>query len=468
MAVRVRQTKKGPVYWIAFQWKGKRVYERSGTDRRVAERLERQRRTEVKDGTYTPKAESVATTVGQFAQGWLDKRRNRSADDDRRWLKIHVLPREWFASTLIVDVRPRDIAKLVEEIKLAPTKETGRPLSGKSISNVYGVLRTMFRDARLAEVTTQDPCAIPRGTISRRVVKRRSPYEAAEAAQLMNHGDVPLDAQAFNAIAFYTGCREGEVCGRRFRDWDRSPSPLGALRVATQYDDQPLKTDDESADHPRAVPVHPKLAERLADWWRTGFELVYCRPPTLDDFIVPHRKTLAAHTKSSAYKMWRRSCDASGVENRTLHSTRHTFVSLARRGGARKDVVEQITHNAKGDIVDAYTTWDWKPLCEAVTCLDIEYGYSNGYSDPNDSENTGGGAGNRSGRPPGKQHETASNDAFGGSGDPLKAPVFSHSDADCAASPLLVKTALALAALRVQEDDFDRLWAESLGIEVRS
>jgi integrase-like protein len=48
---------------------------------------------------------------------------------------------------------------------------------------------------------------------------------------------------------------------------------------------------------------------------------------------------------------------------------RHTFITIARREGARKDVLERITHNAHGDIVDQYTHWDWAPLCEAVSCF---------------------------------------------------------------------------------------------------
>jgi hypothetical protein len=44
---------------------------------------------------------------------------------------------------------------------------------------------------------------------------------------------------------------------------------------------------------------------------------------------------------------------------------------MCRRGGARKDVLEKVTHNAQGDVVDAYTHWDWTPLCEAVLCLQM-------------------------------------------------------------------------------------------------
>jgi len=29
-------------------------------------------------------------------------------------------------------------------------------------------------------------------------------------------------------------------------------------------------------------------------------------------------------------------------------------------------VLEKITHNARGEIVDLYSTWQWPTLCEAV------------------------------------------------------------------------------------------------------
>lgn len=58
-----------------------------------------------------------------------------------------------------------------------------------------------------------------------------------------------------------------------------------------------------------------------------------------------------------------------GITGRRTHDTRHTFISLTRRDGARKEILERVTHNAAGDIVDSYTTFDWEPLCEAVACL---------------------------------------------------------------------------------------------------
>src|SRR5689334_1568428 len=100
-----------------------------------------------------------------------------------------------------------------------------------------------------------------------------------------------MPRRVFLWLAFYTGMREGEICGRRWRDWVRDSLPLGALLCTSQYDDRPLKGDDaDSGDtRPRVIPVHRELAAVLDDWWNSGWEVVYGRTPTEDDFIYPNR-----------------------------------------------------------------------------------------------------------------------------------------------------------------------------------
>jgi hypothetical protein len=51
---------------------------------------------------------------------------------------------------------------------------------------------------------------------------------------------------------------------------------------------------------------------------------------------------------------------------------RRTFVTLARTDGARKDVLERITHGPRGDIVDLYTSLPWGLLCDEVSRLRID------------------------------------------------------------------------------------------------
>lgn len=371
MSVQSRKRKRGTVHYAVFTWQGKPVWELVGTDKRAAQSVEKERRREVRAGSYVPLAQRTSTTFGQWTRQWLDNRAVRSADDERRWIESYVLPMGWLDALPIEDLKPSHLLRMVEGLKTATSTHTGRRLAAKSIANTYGIVRTIIRDARIACLVAVDPCVLPPKTIARGVTKKRHPYPVTDVRILTTDARLAPDVRAWNALAFYTGMREGEVCGRRWRDYDRDPRPLGCLTVETQYDDQQLKTDHDGDWHPRRVPVHPALAAILADWWASGFHLVHCRRPTLDDFIVPNREG-GAHTKSSAYKMWRRGLGAVGVTNRSLHSSRHTTITMARRGGAREEVVERITHNAKGSIVDAYTHWDWAPLCEAVLAINVD------------------------------------------------------------------------------------------------
>ena len=86
--------------------------------------------------------------------------------------------------------------------------------------------------------------------------------------------------------------------------------------------------------------------------------------------LVPQHR-VGMHSKSSGYKAFRRALETVGIENKTLHATRNTFVSIARSNGAPVDVIESVTHNAKGQVIDDYTTFEWLAVCRAVALFDV-------------------------------------------------------------------------------------------------
>ena len=51
------------------------------------------------------------------------------------------------------------------------------------------------------------------------------------------------------------------------------------------------------------------------------------------------------------------------MPNRLTHGLRRWFISTCRTASARTEVVELMTHNAKGEVIDAYTSWEWSTLC---------------------------------------------------------------------------------------------------------
>jgi integrase len=357
MAIVERPTKKGIVYWVVTRGHGERV----GFDRREAERVNARRKKEVKAGTFAPEV-SGAVTVGTYLQRWLDSRTNRGAVTDKSLIRNHGLTCAWLCAMRMDDVRPKHAKKFVLELQAKVSTKSGKSLKPKYIANINGAMKSAFSAALLDEVIQSDVWRLPPGMISKES-EEADPYTREEAAALLASAE--LGRLVWLALAFYTGMRCGEVCGRRWRDYDPAPTPLGALTIATQYQDQKLKTDN-----PRVCPVHPELARVLADWWDFGFEAVYLRKPRPDDFIVPSRQSMDVSLKRSAtYKAIAKDCAAAHVTCRGQHATRHTLISAIQRGGADPKVVEQITHNAAGTMIDRYTHREWDELCAAMLCL---------------------------------------------------------------------------------------------------
>jgi integrase len=362
MAVIGKKRTNSTTYYVVTWWNGRAWQERSGTDKREAERLDARRKREVAAGTFMPSGAkpepSKSSTLDEYAERWGTERTNVSASDDRRNLgRFRGLA--WLASMALADIRPRHV--------IAALKELRGSVSEKSLKNAYGTLTTMCRDAVIAEVIPANPCVLPRNFFDGTAAKERAIYSRGEVAVLMSHHEIPSPVRVLNALCLLAGLREGEACGRRWRDLDQTVAPLMALAVGTQYADRALKTKKA-----RVVPVHPELAAILQDWAIGDFAALMGRPPEPDDYIVPYlspRSSAGLYTRSIYYKAFVAGCAAAGIEARSLHSTRHTMVTMARRGGADRQILSKVTHNAKGEIIDRYNHPEWEPLCAAVLAI---------------------------------------------------------------------------------------------------
>jgi hypothetical protein len=57
---------------------------------------------------------------------------------------------------------------------------------------------------------------------------------------------------------------------------------------------------------------------------------------------------------------------------RPTHGLRRWFISARRNASARREVIELMTHNARGEVIDAYTSWEWSTLCDEIIKLDVD------------------------------------------------------------------------------------------------
>ena len=184
-----------------------------------------------------------------------------------------------------------------------------------------------------------------------------------------------------NAIKGLAGTRHGEAAGLRWQNYFPEVKPLGKLVIARSYNKDGTKTKVA-----RLVPVHVALAQLLDDWRRSGWPSVYARSPGPEDLIVPRSvddpiggddgtdddDDDEMWQADEANKLFLADLEALGMRRRRGHDLRRTFITLAQEDGARRDVLQVITHAPNpADVMSLYTSYPWSTLCAEVAKLQI-------------------------------------------------------------------------------------------------
>lgn len=350
-------------YSISFEASGGRVRENAGMSVEEAVRLRALRLRQVAEGTYSKDA-SGTDTLASYGAAWFEKRRKagkvRSVEGEWRLWRDYIEPH--LGAKRLDEIRPRHVAAWVDEL----VRSSG--LAPKSIITTHGVLSVALGRARFEEVILDNPAkGLPPGTLPEPIAVREvAPWTRDEMIALSTDARIREDRRTIYAIASFTGARCGEVAGLRWRDLETKARPLWLWRLRTQGDGLPLKTG-----RPRAVPIHPELQRLLETWKSEGFPRFMGRHARPDDFVVP-REDGRCHTDASCgAKAVRRHAASIGIDTtaRDFHSFRRGFVTVARTDGAPVDLVERITHNAKGEQIDGYTYFGFAALCDAVLAV---------------------------------------------------------------------------------------------------
>ena len=368
--------KRGSKLWLCWHdATGKRHQQPSGLevgDEKKAKEALRKIVARLEVGAQLDEATDGPCTVARYERKWTADRKVQgltSADDESTRLRLHALPT--IGAMPIEEVRPRHIRDLIKALraegKLAP----------RTIRHVYGVLHVLFRDAVVDELIPTNPCILKRGELPKVIDKdptwrAGAVFTRGELEQLISDDRLPPDRRVLWALLGLAGLRFGEAAALRWRHYDATLEPLGRLLIASSWHTRRREEKGTKTEQPRMVPVHPTLARILAEWKLGAWQVMMGRPAGPDDLIIPSRRG-ANRSRHHSLEKFGEDLDRLGMRRRRQHDLRRTFISLARADGARKDVLEGVTHGAKsGDTIDLYTTLPWASVCEEVAKLKLK------------------------------------------------------------------------------------------------
>ena len=362
--------------WIRFKgdngkWTQSKTPFHVGQEREARKLLDRVQ-AKIAAGEELGIADEGPLTVERFAKNWIADRKAVGVTDwanDERRLKLHVLPH--IGAMAIDEVRPRHLANLMRDVRTR--------LAPRTVRNVYSVVRALFRDAVLADLTEQTPAILGKyqlGTVEDADPEWRATaiYTRGEVEQLISDDRLTVDQNVWYALQALAGLRPGEAAPLRWKHYDTDLEPLGRLIIANSN----LRRRTKSGVV-RYVPVHPTLAAMLAEWKLRGWVALMGRRPAPDDLIMPtpaaRRVKLGEQRRKDTWgPATREDLKTLGLRHRRGYDLRRSFISLARTDGARPDILKLVTHGSDGqrNMMDLYSTLDWSVLCAEVAKLRID------------------------------------------------------------------------------------------------
>ena len=311
--------KRGPVYWLRYNHRGRKYRESSkSAERAVAVALLKQRLGDLHQGRISGLAEE-RVTFEDLAADDLQERAIRGTDPKGlKWSRARVDNLgTTFAGMRAVDITPARIREYAAT-RLADGKAAG------TVNRDLGVLRRMFI------------LAMQSGKLGRRPYFRKL-TEASPRQGFMEHSEYLVirrhlspDHQDILDFAYLTGWRRGEVLGLEWRDVDRA---AGVIR---------LRPEMSKTREGRALVLSAPLRDVIERRWRgraLGCALVFHR----DGRSLDHFKDT-----------WRRACKAAGLPRKLFHDLRRTAVRNMVRAGIPERVSMQMSGHKTRSVFDRY------------------------------------------------------------------------------------------------------------------
>lgn len=231
----------------------------------------------------------------------------------------------------------------------------GDPLSVKTIRNTHTVLRKALADAERLGLIMRNPGATARPPADQPVEQKT--WNSDELREFLE-AIAEHRLYALYVLLATTGMRRGEALGLRWSDLDLDGAELHVVQTLVAINYQPVFSAPKTKRSRRLIYIDVDTVgvlrahrarqreERLAAGpvWDGEHDLVFCE--VLGGPMIPDRVSRDFRT------LVRRAL----VRDIRLHDLRHTFATLALKGGVHPKVVsERLGHATVGITLDLYS-----------------------------------------------------------------------------------------------------------------
>lgn len=259
----------------------------------------------------------------------------KTADFYKSCLGGHTL--KHFAGEKIKDISRADVVEFITALKKYISKETGKPLSPKTIKHHRDCLRALFNYAKFLEIIDRNPTEyISLDPVPNQVEGRY--YEPDDVdlilAALESEGDYKY--YVFFVLQLYTGCRPSEMYGLTWEkvDFDRGIITIDQALVKSKSSGYVIKSTKARDVRTKPIPAYIEVMLKKLQSISLG----------TTEYVFTNAD--GGHLGESAFREYlRRFCDQRGLPYLPPYGIRHTAGTLlAARGIPIANVAKQLGH----------------------------------------------------------------------------------------------------------------------------
>ena len=287
-------------------------------------------------------ADDRDTTFETYATRWLERQVKYAPSTLASYRRMLERVYPYIGAIKLGELRPMALENML--IELRKRTHQGKPIQEATVQKYLTVVSAVLSDAKRNEIIQRNPARM----IDLPDTERRQQFiPTDEQAQelILALLDEPYHYKLFYVLAMYTGCRRGELCALRWKDFvivEKYRSVLTVSRSRTVVAGQGVVEGPTKNGRSRSIALSEDITSLVQGFCYYQRDIAEQHGRELSPYLFVNEKGQPIHPDTFT-KHLRQIFEENGFPDTFhLHTLRHYFVSTMLHEGVDKQTVAEL------------------------------------------------------------------------------------------------------------------------------
>ena len=287
-------------------------------------------------------AEDRDTTFETYATRWLERQVKYAPGTLASYRRMLERVYPYIGAIKLGELRPMALENLL--IELRKRTHQGKPIQEATVQKYLTVVSAVLSDAKRNEIIQRNPARM----IDLPDTEHRQqfiPTDDQAQELILTLLDEPYHYKLFYVLAMYTGCRRGELCALRWKDFvlvEKYRSVLTVSRSRTVVAGQGVVEGPTKNGRSRSIALSEDITSLVQGFCYYQRDIAERQGRELSPYLFVNEKGQPIHPDTFT-KHLRQIFEENGFPDTFhLHTLRHYFVSTMLHEGVDKQTVAEL------------------------------------------------------------------------------------------------------------------------------